>query len=123
MTTTTQGPRRLGSKISFSGALDVVRPVWAQASRKFAQRSHSNKRWLQTLSAVGAVTLGSLMFLGDAILTLLVWTGIMIWYGLIAVFGLFVIPWKIHMRSQRRASNERQEMIAALRSKDGRQSS
>jgi Flp pilus assembly protein TadB len=108
--------RKLGSKISFSGAFAEV--PFGQARATFTHRSHSSRRWVRALAATGAVLSGSLAFMLWGAVLVVAWLGVMCWYFLLTVFGLFVIPWKIHMRSQRRASNERQQMIEALRRRD-----
>jgi hypothetical protein len=95
MTTTSTTQIKVGSKISSSGAFAEV--PFSQARTAFTRRSHRQGRGARALAATGAVILGC--------------------YCLIAVFGLFVIPFKIHMRSQRRA-NQRTEMLEALRHQD-----
>lgn len=100
---------RVGSKMSYLGALDVI--AWKEIART-GGRGHG---WMAALTWTGA----GLLALADVVLLMVLWVLVTMWYVLIfGVFGLITFPWRLHMRSQRRQAATQAAMLAEMRKRN-----
>lgn len=112
--TTVTEIRRAGSRISFGGVVEEMEPLRAGAVQMLflRRRSHNASPWVRGLADTGYLAGGLTGVAGYGAIVAVGWAVIACWYTVIfGCFGLLTVPWKLMMRSQRRAANQRAAML------------
>jgi hypothetical protein len=116
MSTITRRPI-VAAPLSFTGSTErIIGRGLMPASRGMWDWLPAGPPWARVLAGAGIATGIGLVWLLGAYLLLAVWFAVACWYVIIfGVFGLFVIPWRIFRRGQRRRDAQMNALIAATR--------